>query len=150
VTAFDYGSRAFALTALESSPLLNAEFAWPQTSAAAVEKEGLGVYVYPNPYRVDGGYARKGYENRDRTKSSERARRIHFANLPHRCTIRIFTIDGDLVREIRHDYPEGDPEAMHETWDLITRNTQAAKTGLYLYVVSSSMGEQIGKFVIMK
>jgi hypothetical protein len=64
--------------------------------------------------------------------------------------IRIFTLDGDLVREINHSYPKGHPEAMHETWDLITKNTQAAETGLYLYTVESAMGEQIGKFVIMK
>ena len=29
----------------------------------------------------------------------DRVRAVHFTNLPARCTIRIFTIDGDLVRE---------------------------------------------------
>jgi hypothetical protein len=150
VTAFDYGSRRVALSSLESSPNLNAVQAYPLPSADAVEEKGLDVKVYPNPYRIDGGYARAGYENRDRTKSAERSRSIHFFNLPHICTIRIFTIDGDLVKEIDHYQPGGDPTAQHERWNLISRNTQAVVTGIYLYHVSSEMGEQLGKMVIIK
>lgn len=150
VTAFDYGSRKIALSSLESSPNLNAVVAYPLPSSDEVEGSGLNVIVYPNPYRIDGGYARAGYENRDRTKSAERSRAIHFANLPKICTIRIFTIDGDLVREIKHYDPEGDPTSQHEKWNLISRNTQAVVTGIYLYSVTSEMGEQLGKIVIIK
>ncbi|MCP4568623.1 MAG: hypothetical protein GY841_13685 [FCB group bacterium] len=150
VTAFDYGSRTHYLSALETSPLTNAVYAWPQTSSEEVERDGLGVTVYPNPYRIDGGYAQAGFENRDRTKSAERTRKIHFANLPARCTIRIFTLNGDLVQKIEHDYGESGPESMHATWNLISRNTQAVTTGIYIWSVTSDMGEQLGKLVIMK
>ena len=150
VTAFDYGSRKIALSSLESSPNTNAILAYPLASVDEVEDRGLNVGVYPNPYRIDGGYARAGYENRDRTLSSERSRSIHFFNLPDICTIRIYTINGDLVREIKHYRPDGGPDAQHERWDLISRNTQAVVTGVSLYHVSSDMGEQIGKLVIMK
>ncbi|MCK5124755.1 MAG: hypothetical protein KAR42_00720 [candidate division Zixibacteria bacterium] len=150
VTAFDYGSRTHKLSALESSLLDNDIVAYPLPSVATVEHERLKVTVYPNPYRIDGGYARDGYENRERIKAAERARAIHFANLPRICTIRIFTIDGDLVKEIRHYFPEGGPEAQHETWNMISRNTQAITTGIYLWSVRSEMGEQIGKLVIIK
>lgn len=96
------------------------------------------------------GYARVGYENRDRTKSAERSRAVHFANLPRICTIRIYTLSGDLVQEIKHYVPDGGPEAMQETWNLISRNTQAITSGVYLWSVQSEMGEQLGKLVIIK
>ena len=150
VTAFDYGSRSYFLSALETAVLANATLAYPLTSADEVQKQGLGVIVFPNPYRIDGGYARVGYENRDRTKSAERSRAVHFANLPHVCTIRIYTLSGDLVQEIKHDKPDGGPEAMQETWNLISRNTQSITSGVYLWSVQSEMGEQLGKLVIIK
>jgi len=150
VTAFDYGSLKVDLGALESSPLVNAveEFALP--SAESVEERGLNVIVYPNPYRIDGGYADAGYENRDRTKSAERSRRVHFANLPKVCTIRIYSIDGDLIKQIEHNRPDGGPGSQHEEWNLISRNTQAVVTGVYMWHVQSDMGEQLGKLVVIK
>jgi len=150
VTAFDFGSRTHFLSALESSPLLNAVSAYPLTSSEEVHDRALGVIVYPNPYRISDGYASDGYENRDRTKSAERARTIHFANLPAICKIRIFTLNGDLVQEIDHYYPEGGPRSMEETWNVISRNTQAVVTGIYIWSVRSEMGDQLGKLVIMK
>lgn len=150
VTSFDYGSRKIALSSLESSPNLSAVQAYPLPSSESVEQWGLSVIVYPNPYRIDGGYAETGYENRDRTKSAERSRSIHFANLPKICTIRIYTLSGDLVRQIDHYDPEGGPESQHERWNLISRNTQAVVTGLYIWHVSSDMGEQLGKIVVIK
>ncbi len=150
VTAFDYGSRVHRLSALESSLLTNATLAYPLTASDNVEQHALQVIVYPNPYRIDGGYARAGYENRDRTRSAERARVINFANLPSVCTIRIYTVSGDLVDQIEHYRPGGGPDAQHETWDMLSRNTQAITTGIYIWSVTSDMGEQLGKLVIIK
>lgn len=150
VTAFDYGSFKYDMGQLETSPLTNAVREYPMPSADTVEHRGLNVIVYPNPYRIDGGYARAGYENRDRTKSAVWSRRIHFANLPNICTIRIYSIDGDLIREIKHYNPEGGPESQHAEWNVVSRNTQAVVTGIYLWHVRSEMGDQIGKLVIIK
>jgi len=150
VTAFDYGSLKTELGALESSPLINAVQEFPLPSSDDVEERGLNVIVYPNPYRIDGGYASAGYENRDRTRSAERSRAIHFANLPRVCKIRIFSIDGDLIQEIDHYRPDGGPGSQEEVWNVISRNTQAVVTGIYLWHVESAMGEQLGKLVIIK
>ncbi len=150
VTSFDYGSLKVDLGALESSPLINAVYEFPLPDANAVEEEALSVIVYPNPYRIDAGYATAGYENRDQIRSAELTRLINFANLPKVCTIRIYSIDGDLIREIEHNYPEGGPRSQHETWNVISRNTQAVVTGIYYWHVESDMGEQLGKLVIMK
>lgn len=150
VTAFDFGSRKVALSSLESALNLNAVLAYPLPSTEAVAQQGLQVQVYPNPYRIDGGYAAAGFENRDRTKAAERSRAVNFYNLPSVCTIRIYTLGGDLVAEIDHNRPDGGPDAQHEGWNLISRNTQAVVTGIYIYHVSSNLGDQLGKLVIIK
>ena len=59
-------------------------------------------------------------------------------------------MSGDLVQQIDHYYPGGGPESQHERWNLISRNTQAVVTGIYIWHVSSEMGEQMGKLVIIK
>jgi len=125
-----------------------AEYA--QNSVEEVARRGLNVVVYPNPYRADANYREIGFEGRGQeTLSEERIRAIHFANLPAQCKIRIFSLDGDLVREIDHNREPGDPRAMHDQWDLITRNTQAVVSGIYYYSVESTQGNQVGKLVII-
>ncbi|MDH4157892.1 MAG: T9SS type A sorting domain-containing protein, partial [candidate division Zixibacteria bacterium] len=150
VTCFDFGSPLSGLAALETNPVNNLITEYPQLPADTVEKYRMEAYVYPNPYIISDDYADRGFENRDRTLAEERARRLHFANLPNVCTITIFSLDGDLVRQLDHNYPEGGPTAMHETWDMITRNTQAVVSGVYYYVIESEERTQIGKLVIIK
>ncbi len=150
VTAFSRGSLDENVGVLETSPLINVVREFPLPSSEMVEKEGLGVIVYPNPYRADGGYARDGYENRHRTKRVEWSREVHFANLPNGCTIRIYTLAGDLVQEIKHYHPDGDPGSQEETWNMISRNTQSIMSGIYIWSVRSELGEQLGKLVIIK
>ncbi len=149
VTAFDFGSPKAGLLSLETSPYNDFVMEYPQVSSDTAMAQGLEVFVYPNPYRIDADYASMGYENREQI-DPERARRIHFMNLPRVCTISIYSLDGDLIKRLEHSYPEGGPGAMHESWDLITRNTQAVVSGLYYFVVESSQRTQIGKLVIIK
>ncbi|MDH4035528.1 MAG: hypothetical protein OEV80_17170, partial [candidate division Zixibacteria bacterium] len=151
VTAFDFGSPISDLPALETSVVNGAQMAYALSSADQVATDGLEAYVYPNPYRIDAGYVDRGLESRlDRDEAEDRSHRIHFANLPAKCIIRIFTLDGDMVRELRHDMDPSDPTASHDQWNLITRNTQLAVTGLYYFVVESEDRTQIGKFGIIR
>ncbi len=151
VTAFDFGSPVVELPALETDPTNNRVEAYPQASADMVETGQLDVYVYPNPYRVDGGYRALGFEGRlDRDLPDDKVRALHFANLPARCTISIYSLDGDLIKRLKHDVDPTDPQAAHDQWNLITRNAQAVVSGLYYYVVESQHRTQIGKFVIIK
>jgi len=150
VTTVSPGSFHQSLPSMESSPLVNAVRDYPLPSSDAVVEKGLPVIVFPNPYRTDGGYARDGYENRDRTKRAEWAREIHFANLPPVCKIRIYTLAGDLVQEIDHYYPGGGPGSQEETWNVISRNTQSITSGIYIWSVRSDQTEQLGKLVIIK
>jgi hypothetical protein len=152
VTTFDFGNPLTNLAALESSPLANAVQIYPVYSADVVADSAKKVSVFPNPYKINGGYLAAGYEQvTDFSRDENRARRLHFANLPKQATIRIYTLDGDLIRELQHpcNCPLQEGESM-TSWDLISRNTQAVVSGIYLYTVESSAGTQVGKFVIIK
>jgi len=78
------------------------QLAYPSYSPEYVEEHRLKVSVYPNPYKIDAGYREMRYEDPNREGFKERTRRIHFVNLPPECTIKIFSLDGDLIRELHH------------------------------------------------
>jgi len=151
VTAFDYGSPKSNLGPLETSRAFNAKMFYPLNTPDSAKSKNLDVYVYPNPYRIDGGYLEAGYEGRNAEfYIPDRLRRIHFANLPTECTIGIYSLDGDLIREWEHKKDPSDGTASHDEWDLITRNTQRIVTGIYYWVVEDKNGRtQIGKLVII-
>ncbi len=151
VTSFDFGSPVSGLASLETSVTLGAKSAYPLSSADEVARQDLKVMVYPNPYRIDAGYRTLGFEGRaNPDRPDDRVRTMHFANLPPKCTIRILSLDGDLIREIRHNLDPSNPNAAHETWDLITRNMQLVVSGLYYWTVEAENGKtQIGKLVII-
>jgi hypothetical protein len=150
VTAFDAGVAAGGIESLESPIQANMQLAYPTYSPEYVEKQRLKVSVYPNPYKIDAGYRQRGYEDPNREGFKERVRRIHFVNLPPKATIKIFSLDGDLIRELHHPSSRFSDTPSHTAWDMITRNTQAVVSGIYLYTVESDWGTQIGKIVIIK
>jgi len=161
VTTFDYGYPQNGLEPLESSPLANSQLTFPIYSATVVEDSNLNVSVYPNPYKITDDYRGHQYEDPYREGWSERDRRVHFVNLPAQATVKIFTLDGDLVRVIEH-YEGGQfsDTGSKASWDLISRNTQAVVSGIYLYTVESKRRTptgkievyrtQIGKIVVIK
>ncbi len=151
VTAIDYGDPAGGVEALESSKLLGLQDCYALENANQTGATNKPVYIYPNPYRADAKYREMGYEGRGSDRINDRERRIHFANLPAKCWIRIHTLDGDMVREIRHDMDPNDPASDHDTWDLINRNVMAVESGLYYWSVEPDSGPvQIGKLVIIR
>ena len=151
VTAFDFGSPTGGVEALET-PITDVMIeAYPINSEA--EASGLfdKVYVYPNPYIKEAGYRDDGFELRTRDDlPNYRVHTIHFTNLPPKCIIRIHSPDGDLVREIRHDFDPADPASRDHDWHLVTQNHQLVVTGWYYWTVESPDGRvQIGKLVIL-
>lgn len=151
VTVFDFGSPKSGLKALESSKTLNIQQAYPLMQADELSGERKDVYVYPNPYRIDADYRSQGYEGRtEEDRPDYRVRALNFANLPPKCEIKIFSLDGDLIRHLSHDIPNSDPTFSHERWNLITRNTQMIVSGLYYWTVEFPDGQvQMGKFVVI-
>ncbi len=158
VTTFDFGNYRTNLGPLESAPGINSRYAQPIYSADIVLDSGLKVGVFPNPYKIeyrDGrgnrtSYFREGYEGTGELEFSEYDRRINFINLPDTATIRIYSLDGDLIREIHHPDPFLTTYSSSVGWDLISRNAQAVVSGIYIYRIDSRLGSQVGKIVIIK
>jgi hypothetical protein len=158
VTTFDFGDYRRDFGPLESSPTSNSHYAEPIYESAIVEDSSLRVSVFPNPYRAqfrDGHgnkttYYLEGFEGRGIQEFAAQDRRIHFINLPDTATIRIYSLDGDLIREIHHPDPYLTTYSSSVGWDLISRNTQAVVSGIYIWRVDSRLGTQMGKLVIIK
>jgi len=92
------------------------------------------VYVVPNPYR--------GGEVWDQPGTNE----IHFINLPAVSRIKIFTVAGDLVREIEHN----DPVRDFERWDLQNAKGEAVISGIYVYRIESDTFTHQSRFIVIR
>lgn len=93
------------------------------------------VIVVPNPYR--------GRERWDAPGEN----RIQFMNVPADVRVRIFTIAGDLVRELL----KTDPTSGNLDWDLKNEQGESVASGIYMYHVLSGQGyESKGHFVIVR
>jgi hypothetical protein len=160
VTSYDLGSNQ--TESLESGQTDNQVLAIPGPTIAE-KPGGGGVTVFPNPYRVEASWDR-GTLVRDHY--------LWFANLPSQCTIRIYTLSGDLVFETFFDgstYAGGSARGIYDPvtdkdvaaptlsgttfgWNMITQKGEAAATGLYLYSVEPKGGGKrtVGKFLIVK
>jgi len=98
------------------------------------------VIVVPNPY-----IALSASERRFRTGVRD-DRRIEFRNLPPRCTIRIYTITGELVDTI-----EKDDSRDFAVWNLLTSESQETAYGVYFYHVDApGVGTKTGRFALIK
>lgn len=103
-----------------------------------VSAKKLGeVYVYPNPYRPDSNTI---YDN------PPLGRGIVFAGLPPTAKIKIFTISGELVKEIEESSADGTL-----LWDTYNADGQKVASGVYIYLVTSQDDpgkKTTGKFAI--
>ncbi len=134
---------------LESSKLVNAvRVDLPFSVSGSLGK----VSVVPNPYRTDRDYTLEsgGYEG-PAGEWDENQRKVKFINLPEVCTIRIFSLAGDLIRTINHDgrnaggFARGDTDVT-----LVSQSNRALASGIYIFTVESEYGTQTGKFVIIR
>ena len=75
-------------------------------------------------------------------------RRIYFMNLPPQCTIRIYTVTGDLVQTLTHDSTVDDGQ---EPWNLVSRDGMDVAFGIYLFHVDApGVGTSVGRFALIK
>ena len=78
------------------------------------------------------------------------ARKIAFINLPSECTIRIYTLAGDLVKVIEHKaVSEDEDKGGMEFWNLLNMHDQIVASGVYIFHVESKVGSQVGKFATL-
>ncbi|MGD8778872.1 MAG: hypothetical protein PVH88_07905 [Ignavibacteria bacterium] len=101
------------------------------------------IKVVPNPY-----VATAAWEPKNLYTTGRGARELHFTHLPSKCTIRIFTVNGELVDTIEHEALLNDGTA---EWDLLTRDNLQVSYGIYIYHIDApGIGEKIGKFAVIK
>ena len=111
--------------------------------AARASSELKNIYVAPNPY-----IAMSTWEPRLLYASGRGDRRIEFKQLPAKCTIRIYTIAGALVKTLHKDSSLMDGSL---SWNLVSDDGMDIAYGLYIYHVDApGIGEHIGKFAVVK
>ena len=160
VTAFDRGMPSKNLMPLESGRDSDANmvvlFAGPSARSNMDD-----IYVVPNPYTGLSAFDGR----RENDDKGDKSRRIWFVNLPEQCTIRIYTLAGDLVDKIEHNgaYMEdvitvskaskrGIAASGIHAWDLLSKHNQIVVSGVYLFSVEDkdSGDIKVGKFVIIR
>ncbi len=150
VTAFDH-------ILLDGKPIRLGKYGDPSSNFQYVvplsdtqEAEGYDeeeVYVVPNPATSETMAPWRLLPNMDDPTGIK----VEFRNLPACfCSVRIYTVAGDLVEVLRHDGGSGHGTLM---WDLVSRNGQNVASGVYLFVVDpdgNGFSKTVGKFVVIR
>ncbi|MEW5925246.1 MAG: T9SS type A sorting domain-containing protein, partial [Candidatus Zixiibacteriota bacterium] len=123
---------------VEGAPVNGADdvftFKTDGVNSSAAQSEMSRIKVVPDPYL-----------GRAEWEVSRFYRRLEFVNLPEICTIRIYTLSGDLVKTLQHDENGGT-----EAWDMLSEDGLGISSGVYLYHVESQFGDKIGRFAVIK
>ncbi len=161
VTAYDRGIPAVDLDYLESGRDADANMQVFFPGSVAKQKMD-DIMVIPNPY-----IGRSTFDGRlENDEKGDKSRRLWFANLPENCKIRIYTLAGDLVKELDHNgatqtdiitisraspYKGMSATGTHP-WNLLSKNNQIIAPGVYLFSVENKADGKIkvGKFVVVK
>jgi hypothetical protein len=101
------------------------------------------IRVVPNPYVVFSDY-----------EQANANRRLMFIGLPPNGTISIYSVAGQFVQRISYDEStlNGNGDLY---WDMRTRENTELASGLYLFYVNGTTGEnlavkKLGKFVVIR
>ncbi len=91
------------------------------------------INIVPNPYLAYSEYERNRLDTR-----------VKITNLPELCTVKIYTVNGKLVRTIRKDNP-----LTYTDWNLTNNENVFVASGIYLiHVDVPGVGERILKSFI--
>lgn len=129
----------YALTTFDAQGLETSIFAnrlqLPFTATLPPKDNLDDILVVPNPFVIGEGFSQPGEQDK-----------IQFVNLPNPCTIRIYTVRGDLVKTII--VKEGDGAIV--SWDQVTDFGQFVESGIYIFHAEFNGGTKIGKFAIVR
>lgn len=101
------------------------------------------VYAVPNPYRTGTSEQTTPYYHNypDMT--------IKFFNMPSEAQIKIYTVAGDLVWEGSHMSEDGSDGILD--WDVRNNGGQDVGSGVYIYRVEASNGEEVyGRLIVIR
>ena len=137
----------YSVTAVDRDGLESSKYANRSELAAFAFEPGKAtsdlVRIVPNPFLSGAG---------DYNFSGLRANTVLFVNLPPYCTLRIYTVTGDLIKTIEHQSGSADGE-----WNLITESNQYVASGVYVLQVTNArsltqqaLAGSIQKFVVVR
>lgn len=89
----------------------------------SVEGDLSQARIVPNPFSL-------GSDISSIRWGTEQPNTIAFLNIPGKCTIRIYTEMGELIKTIHHTNESGD-----EYWNSVTDSNQIIVSGIYLVVI---------------
>jgi len=104
-------------------------------AASLPAENALNVKVFPNPFRKMSGFPLPADANS-----------IVWTNLPAKCTVRIYTSAGELVRTLKHN----NTLSGEELWDQLTDSRQRTAPGIYFWTVESNVGNAKGSLILIK
>jgi hypothetical protein len=107
------------------------------------ESNASDVYVFPVPWRPHGPNAGTGAGETGTDTGG-----MTFSNLPSECSIKIYTLSGELVRQIQHSDLSG--SVGQEKWDGNTSGGNHAASGVYLWRVESATDGKNGKLMVIR
>ncbi len=126
------------------------------TEKADVKDDMKNIRVVPNPY-----YGRSDYQQ------SLFDKQVKFTHLPSVCTIKIFTVSGDLVTTLNHNassnndrdnnnpldlnFAGNDQTTSVERWNLQNAGGKFVASGMYIAVIEAKgKGKKIVKFAVIQ
>ncbi|NJN77341.1 MAG: hypothetical protein HC803_02635 [Saprospiraceae bacterium] len=116
----------------------------PETQSTAVATEALDlINVVPNPYYAYSAYETRRFDNI-----------VKITNVPAKCTITIYSLDGKFIRQyIRDENPGVNSGALTEQavtsveWDLKNSKSIPVSAGVYLiHIDVPGVGERVIKW----
>jgi hypothetical protein len=118
-------------------PNLTLSFTVTSAAQLTARTDLSNVHTVPDPY-----YVRSAFELGPSNKV------LRFVNLPNQAIVRIYSLNGTLVRVLTHNDIQGGGEL---AWDLRNRNNQFVASGVYFYVVEGPSGEtKTGRFTVIQ
>ncbi len=125
------------------APIAGEKYQFTTIGSQVDDNADINIKVVPNPYLVRAAW-----------DIDNDYQKIQFINLPTECTLKIYTVAGDLVKTIQHNdpYSSGFFGQTGGTlfWNLMTDNNQKISTGVYVFYLDSPFGSDVGRFAVIR
>jgi hypothetical protein len=130
-----WGNEIWLKTGKANTALDKFTFTAPEntTSDALVRDAVKKINVFPNPYYADNSQEINRFDNF-----------VTFTHLPARAKIRIFSLDGKIVREL-----DQDSDSQYLRWDLRNHTNLPVASGIYFAHIDMDIdGQDLGTKIL--
>ena len=130
-----WGNKIWLTTGKANTALDKFTFTAPEntTSDALVRDAVKKINVFPNPYYADNSQELNRFDNF-----------VTFTHLPARAKIRIFSLDGKIVREL-----DQDSDSQYLRWDLRNHTNLPVASGIYFAHIDMDIdGQNLGTKIL--